>query len=95
MSDHTVSLTDTEELAMNYVSTDVDFWINNFAKERARIAIDEIVQLAIKQYLATGQQIPNTQEAIVQGAFDNGWVQTAQQRHDEVMLTSIARQNQP
>ena len=45
MPDYTVTLTDTEKTAMEYIAFDVDDWITNAAINRARIAIDEIIQL--------------------------------------------------
>jgi hypothetical protein len=43
--DYTVTLTDTEKTAMEYIAHDVDEWITNAATNRARIAIEEIIQL--------------------------------------------------
>ena len=45
MADYTVTLTDTEKTAMEYIAFDVDEWITNAATNRARIAIEEIIQL--------------------------------------------------
>ena len=45
MADYTVTLTDTENTAMEYIAADVDYWITNAATNRARIAIEEIIQL--------------------------------------------------
>tara|TARA_B100000925_G_C21811675_1_gene389053 strand:+ start:48 stop:311 length:264 start_codon:yes stop_codon:yes gene_type:complete len=45
MADYTITLTDTEKTAMEYVAADVDEWITNSAKNRARIAIEEILRL--------------------------------------------------
>ena len=45
MADYTVTLTDTEKTAMEYIAVDVDEWITNAATNRARIAIEEIIQL--------------------------------------------------
>ena len=45
MADYTVTLTDTEQTAMEYIATDVDYWITNAATNRARIAIEEIIRL--------------------------------------------------
>ena len=45
MADYTVTLTDTEQTAMEYIATDVDYWITNAATNRARIAIEEIIKL--------------------------------------------------
>jgi len=43
MADYTITLTDTEKTAMEYIAADVDEWIKNAAQNRARIAIDEIL----------------------------------------------------
>lgn len=45
MADYTVTLTDTEKTAMEYIAFDVDQWITNAATNRARIAIEEIINL--------------------------------------------------
>ena len=45
MADYTVTLTDTEKTAMEYIAFDVDEWITNAATNRARIAIEEIINL--------------------------------------------------
>ena len=45
MPDYTVTITDTEKTAMEYIARDVDDWITNAATNRARIAIEEIIQL--------------------------------------------------
>tara|TARA_Y100000589_G_C26966871_1_gene552986 strand:+ start:560 stop:820 length:261 start_codon:yes stop_codon:yes gene_type:complete len=45
MTNYTVTLTDTEQTAMEYISVDVYGWITNAAKNRARIAIEEIIRL--------------------------------------------------
>ena len=83
MTTYTVEYTSTEELAMQYAAASVDDWIQNAAHERARIAIDEIVQLAVQKFLEAGQSIPGSKEEIVAAAFANGWVKTAQQRNEE------------
>ena len=43
--DYTITLTDTEKTAMEYIARDVDDWITNAATNRARVAIEEIIQL--------------------------------------------------
>ena len=45
MADYTVTLTDTEKTAMEYIAADVDYWITNAATNRARIAIEEIIKI--------------------------------------------------
>ena len=71
---YTIEYTDAENTAMNYIASSANEWIQNAVHERARIAIDEIVKMAIEKFLASGQQIPASKELIVQAAFDNGWL---------------------
>lgn len=85
MSNYTITLTETEDLAMQYTSISVDDWIQNVVHDRARIAVDEIVQIAVQKCLENGVPIPSTKDEIVSLAFDNGWVKTAEQRHQETV----------
>jgi hypothetical protein len=79
---YTVTLTETEKLAMEYIAYDAQEWIENAIKERARIAIEEIVTLAVQKFLAANQTIPGSREEIVAAAYSNGWIQTAKYRTD-------------
>ena len=75
--EYTITLTDTENLALGYAAVSQEDWINNAAHERCRVAIEEIVAIAIKRYLDANISIPSTREEIVQDAFDRGWVTSA------------------
>jgi hypothetical protein len=86
---YTVDYTETEDKAMQYVAASVDDWIQNAAHERARIAIDEIVKIAVEKFLENGQTIPGSKDEIVAAAFANGWVKTVAQRNEEALLTPI------
>ena len=79
---YTVTLTETEKSAMEYIAYDAQEWIENAIKERARIAIEEIVTLAVQKFLAANQTIPGSREEIVAAAYSNGWIQTAKYRTD-------------
>ena len=92
MATYNIELTETEDLAMQYAALDVDDWIQNAAHERARIAIDEIVKIAVEKFLEAGQTIPGSREQIVAAAFANGWVKTAVQRNAEA---AAAQRPQP
>lgn len=83
MANYTIEYTETEDLAMHYVAVSAEDWIQNAAHERARIAIEEIVQIAVQQFLAAGQNIPGSKDAIVAAAFANGWVKSAADRNAE------------
>ena len=87
MANYTITYTETEDLAMHYAAVSADDWIQNAAHERARIAIDEIVQIAVQQFLATGQNIPGSKDAIIAAAFANGWVKSAADRNAEAANT--------
>jgi hypothetical protein len=84
MTDYTVTYTETEEKAMQYVAADVNEWIQNAAHNRARIAIEEIVTIAVQKFLETGQSIPSSKEEIVAAAYTNGWIKTAVERNLEL-----------
>jgi len=75
--EYTVTLTNTENLALSYAAADPAAWISNAAHERARIATEEIIAIAVKKYLDNSISIPATREEIVQDAFDRGWVTAA------------------
>jgi hypothetical protein len=85
MTTYTINYTETEDKAMQYAAASVDDWIQNAAHERARIAIEEIVKLAVEKFLEAGQSIPGSREEIVAAAFANGWVKTAAQRNEEAL----------
>ena len=89
MQTYNIELTETEDLAMQYAALDVDDWIQNAAHERARIAIEEIVKIAVEKFLEAGQTIPGSREQIVAAAFANGWVKTAAQRNAEVAAAQL------
>ena len=84
MNNYTIQLTDTEKLAMEYVAYDPQDWVENAFKERARLAIEDIVKLTIDKSLETGETIPNSKEKIVAAAYSNGWIKTAKYRTDNI-----------
>jgi hypothetical protein len=61
---YTVALSAAEQKGMEYVSTDVDFWIQNAVHERARLAIEEMVADTIRIKLEAGQAVQGTKEEI-------------------------------
>ena len=79
----TINLTDTEIKALEYIAADPQDFIDNFAKNRARLAIGEIVQMYTQKALDEGVQIPSTRNEIVMDAYERGWIKTAAQRNEE------------
>lgn len=89
--DYTITLTEAEDLALQYVAADAQEWIDNAATNRARIAIDEICDLYVKYKLENDQPITATNKAdMVLAAYEEGIVKTAAQRNQEAAALSTA-----
>lgn len=80
---YTITLTAAEDAALSAVAFSQADWIQNAVHERCRIAIEEIVGVAVQKCLDTGIQVPGSKDAIVALAFEQGWVKTAAQRQAE------------
>jgi len=65
-----IELTDVEVKALRFVMADPEQWTENAIKERARIAIDEIVQAETMRMLNDPSitVIPSSKEEIVMAA---------------------------
>ena len=87
--EYTITLTNTEKSAMEYVAYDPQEWIENAAKERSRIAIEEIVKLAVDKFLEAGQPIPGSRDEIVAAAYVNDWIQTAKYKTDNSTVENL------
>ncbi len=82
--DYTITLTQAENLALQYVAADPYEWIDNAVKTRAQIAIDEICDLYVKFKLDNNQPITVTNKPdMVLAAYQEGLVLTAAQRNTE------------
>lgn len=70
MTIYTIELTDAEVKAMGQVSVDVQGWVTNLVKERARIAMDEIYADEVLRMTAdpTIEAIPADKEVVVLAA---------------------------
>ena len=78
--DYTITLTDTENKAMEYVAVDIDEWITNAAQNRARIATEEIISLNTAHCNANSIAIAVGVDAQVAQAYDLGVITTAASR---------------
>lgn len=83
---YTITLTDVEQKGMEYISTDVNFWIQNAVHERARLAIEELVQNHINEKLAAGEAVSGTKEEIAMKTD----LPNAQARNEENMRKMLA-----
>ena len=94
MVNYTITLTEAENKALSYAALAQQEWIDNAVHERCRIAIEEIVALTVKKCLETNTAIPGTKDAMVDLAFEQGWVKTAAQRQAEFEAERLARAGQ-
>ena len=79
MPDSTVTLTDTENKALEYAAVSVQDWADNALTNRARIAKDEIIALLVAHCNANGVALAVGEDAQVAQAYDLGVVRTAAQ----------------
>ena len=89
---YTITLTETEDKALAYAALSQQDWIDNVVHNRCRIAIDEIVKVAVDNFLAAGESMPGDKNEIVNIAFERGWVKTAAQRNIEAQEEMESKQ---
>jgi hypothetical protein len=94
MAIYTITLTAAEDKALSYAALSQDGWIQNAVHERCRVAIDEIVNITVQKCLETNTAIPGSKDAMVELAFERGWVKTAAQRNAEAEAEAAARLGQ-
>lgn len=75
--DYTITLTETEKKAMEYITHDVDDWITNVATERARHAKEEILRLNLAHCNANSITLATGEDAQVTQAYTLGLVSKA------------------
>jgi hypothetical protein len=86
-----ITLSAAEDKALSYAAFSQQDWIDNAVHERCRIAIDEIAKICVEQCLANNIQIPGSKDAMVDLAFQNGWVLTAADRQAQAEAEAAAR----
>ena len=84
MATYTITLTDTETKSLEYVAASNQDWIDNAAKNRARIAKEEIIALNMAHCNANSIAIATGEDAQVDQAYSLGVVKTAVARNAEV-----------
>jgi len=70
MKQYTITLTDAEVKAMEHVTVDVQEWIENFVKVRARQAINDIYKAEVERMVndPSIETIPANKEEVVLSA---------------------------
>lgn len=94
MANYTITLSAAEDAALSAVIVSQSDWIQNAVHERCRLAIEEIVSFTVQKCLETNTQIPGSKDAMVELAFEQGWVKTAAQRRAEFEAELLARAGQ-
>ena len=79
MPDITITVTDTELKGLEFAAVSVQDWVDNAATNRARIAVDEIIQLLVAHCNANEVALAVGRDAQVTQAYDLGVVKTAAQ----------------
>lgn len=77
MPDITISITDTEQKALETVMVDIQEWTDNAVTNRARIAKDEIISQLVAHCNANSIAIATGEDAQVTQAYDLGIVSKA------------------
>ena len=78
-----IELTKTEDMALSHAAASQQDLIDNVVHNRCRIAIDEIVQIAVQKFIEAGENMPGDKNQIVEIAFERGWVKTGKQIRDK------------
>ena len=86
--DYTITLTEAQRKAMEYVAVDVDTWITNAAEVRANTAIDKICSIYTTYKLDRNEAITAVgKAAMVDAAYAEGVIQTAVERNSGISTT--------
>ena len=94
MANYTITLSAAEDAALSAVALSQNDWIQNAIHERCRTAIEEIVGITVQKCLETNTAIPGSKDAMVDLAFEQGWVKTAAQRNAEAEAAAPLGQNE-
>ena len=82
MANITVTLSDTQNKALEYAAYSVQDWANNALQERARIAQEEIIASLVAHCNANSIAIATGADAQVTQAYSLGVVDTAKNIED-------------
>ena len=87
--DYTITLSEAEDKAMQYISSSPLNWIEDSTHNRARKAISEICKIYTEYKLNRNEPITVVgKDAMVLAAFDEGIVQTSEQINQEDLIIS-------
>ena len=90
MASYTLTLTDTEVKSLEYSVEEIQDWVENVAKNRARKSKDEIIALNTEHCNANKIAIAVGEDAQIIQAYDLGVVKTGKQVNTENSESSAA-----
>ena len=79
MASYTITLTDTEVKSLEYKVEEIQDWIENVVKNRARISKNEIIALNTEYCNANKIAIAVGEDAQIVQAYDLGVIKTGKQ----------------
>ena len=79
MASYTITLTDTEVKSLEYKVEEIQDWIENLAKNRARISKNEIIALNTEYCNANKIAIAVGEDAQIVQAYELGVIKTGKQ----------------
>ena len=88
MASYTITLTDTEVKSLEYSVEEIQDWVENVAKNRARKSKDEIIALNTEHCNANKIAIAVGEDAQIIQAYDLGVVKTGKQVNTENSTSS-------
>lgn len=84
--DYKITLTTTEQKALEYITPDVNDYITNFSTERARLAKLEIISLLVAHCNANNIALAVGEDAQVLQAYELGIVSAASSELPQIEL---------
>jgi len=84
----TVTITDSDKDAFDYVAVDPDQWVSSAVTERVRIAKDEIIALLVAHCNTNNIAISTGVDAQIAQAYELEVVKTASDRDAELLAST-------
>lgn len=88
MATITIEIADVQLKGLQYAALDPVEWVTTTVTERARVANDEIVSIAVQHCLDNNIAMPSSREELVDYAFANNLVKTAAQIEEEHLASA-------
>ena len=90
MPTYTITLTDAEDLALNHIAISAQSWIEHAAKERARVAMEDIVKNHVDTQLKAGKPLAGTthEEIILNAGLETAVERNARYEAEQQAMMS-------